>query len=132
MCARFTRFHRYHPTLRPMCAVFLHVISRTPIITDLAFNIHDVGFWDRMLLSISEAHGTFGPSRLLNSDGLQHPDELRRALDVILAQDLRRVIPAHGNVVESDGREGLQEASPCLQLISASVAGAHPLETVVP
>ena len=105
-----------------METVFLHVVSKTLIITDLSFNIRDAGFWDRMLLGLTGAHGKFGPSRLLRSYYLQEADALRRSLDIILEQDFDRVIPAHGEVVEAGAHEGLRQAFAFLKPAHASVA----------
>jgi hypothetical protein len=88
--------------------VFHHRESRTLILCDLAFNFrkgtHPL---TRLLMRASGSYGRFGPSRL---DPLLIRDRkaARASLESILAWDFDRVVVAHGDVLESGGREALR------------------------
>jgi hypothetical protein len=88
--------------------VFQHRPSRTLILCDLAFNFgprtHPV---TRLLARLIGSHGRFGPSRL---DPLLIRDRpaARASLERILAWNFDRVVVAHGEVLESGGREALR------------------------
>lgn len=88
--------------------VFLHRASRTLLLCDLSFNFRrDTPFATRILLSLIGGYGRFGPSRL---DPLLIRDRnaARTSLEEILAWDFDRVVVAHGEVLESGGREALR------------------------
>jgi len=88
--------------------VFFHRASRTLMLCDLAFNFgagtHPV---TRLLLQTIRSYDRFGPSRL---DPLLIRDRpaARESLERILAWDFDRVVVAHGQVLESGGREALR------------------------
>jgi hypothetical protein len=92
--------------------VFFHPASGTLILTDLAFNMTvSEHFLTRVAMQLNAAYGRFGPSRLfgmLVSDRAQ----LKRSLEQIMEWPFRRVILAHGQVVEEDAaavfREGFE------------------------
>jgi hypothetical protein len=88
--------------------VFLHRASRTLIMCDLAFNFgpRAAGF-TRLLMRLLRSYGRFGPSSL---DPLLIRDRpaARQSLEQILAWDFDRVVVAHGEVLESGGREALR------------------------
>ncbi len=88
-----------------------HVASRSLLIVDLAFNIVDPkGLGARMVLQLlSDAYRRFAVSRMfmmLVKD--------RRAFTASLAPiaqlDIARVVPAHGDVVETDAKDRLLAA----------------------
>lgn len=88
--------------------VFLHRASRTLLLCDLAFNFGpDVPALTRGLVRLIGSYRRFGPSRL---DPLLIRDRraARTSLERILAWDFDRVVVAHGEVVESGGREALR------------------------
>ncbi len=86
--------------------VFLHPRSRTLILTDLAFNFHDVpGFGTRFFLRLNGVLGKFRSSRLGRSYYFEDHAALRSSVAQILEWDFDRIIVAHGDVVERDGRE---------------------------
>jgi hypothetical protein len=88
--------------------VFLHRASRTLILCDLAFNFGPQAHpMTRLLLRLIRSYGRFGPSRL---DPLLIRDRraARASLERILAWDFDRVVVAHGDVLESGGREALR------------------------
>ncbi len=89
--------------------VFLHRASGTLITCDLAFNFQGrTATPVRLLMKALGSYGRFGPSRL---DPLLIRDRAaaRRSLERILAWDFDRVIVAHGDVLESGGRDALRE-----------------------
>jgi hypothetical protein len=88
---------------------FFHRASRTLILCDLAFNFGPrAAAPTRMLMKLIRSYGPFGPSRL---DPLLIRDRVaaRKSLERILAWDFDRVVVAHGEILESGGREALRE-----------------------
>jgi len=88
--------------------VFCHRASRTLILCDLAFNFGpNAAAPTRFLMRLLRSYGYFGPSKL---DPLLIRDRpaARACLERILAWDFDRVIVAHGDVLESGGREALR------------------------
>jgi len=89
--------------------VFFHRASRTLILCDLAFNFGPAAAAPtRLLMRLLRSYGRFGPSKL---DPLLIRDRVaaRQSLERILAWDFDRVVVAHGEVLESGGREALRE-----------------------
>jgi len=89
--------------------VFLHRASRTLIMCDLAFNFGPrAAAPTRLLMRLLRSYGRFGPSKL---DPLLIRDRraARQSLERILAWDFDRVVVAHGDVLESGGREALRQ-----------------------
>lgn len=88
--------------------VFLHRPSRTLLMCDLVFNFGpSAPPLTRLLLRLIGSHDRFGPSKL---DPLLIRDRraARDSLERILAWDFDRVVVAHGDVLESGGREALR------------------------
>ena len=88
--------------------VFFHRASRTLILCDLAFNFGPAAAAPtRLLMKLLRSYGRFGPSKL---DPLLIRDRnaARQSLERILAWDFDRVVVAHGEVLESGGREALR------------------------
>jgi hypothetical protein len=89
--------------------VFFHRASLTLIMCDLAFNIGpEAAAITRLLMRLIRSYGRFGPSKL---DPLLIRDRraARQSLERILAWDFDRVVVAHGDVLESGGREALRQ-----------------------
>jgi len=89
--------------------VFFHRASRTLILCDLAFNFGPrAAAPTRLLMRLLRSYGHFGPSKL---DPLLIRDRraARQSLERILAWDFDRVVVAHGDVLESGGRDALRE-----------------------
>jgi hypothetical protein len=89
--------------------VFFHRPSRTLILCDLAFNFGPrAALPTRVLMRLLMSYGRFGPSKL---DPLLIRDRraARASLERILAWDFDRVVVAHGDVLESGGREALRQ-----------------------
>ena len=88
--------------------VFFHRASRTLVMCDLAFNFGPRSpAPTRFLMKLLRSYGRLAPSTL---DPLLIRDRraARESLERILAWDFDRVIVAHGDVLESGGREALR------------------------
>lgn len=88
---------------------FFHRASRTLILCDLAFNFGPgAAAPTRLLMRILGSYGRFGPSKL---DPLLIRDRraARQSLERILGWEFDRVVIAHGDVLESGGREALRQ-----------------------
>jgi hypothetical protein len=89
---------------------FLHVATRTLILTDLCFNMQSSDSWLTQLgMRLNAAWRRFTPSRLFKSF-IEDGDALRSAVEQILEWDFDRVIVAHGDVLESGGPQALRAA----------------------
>jgi len=90
--------------------VFFHRKSRSLIVTDLIFNIHQTkGLLTGILLRLVGAFRKPGQSRawrLFTKDR----SAAAQCLEVILGFDCRRVLMAHGDVLEGDLRPKLEKA----------------------
>jgi hypothetical protein len=90
--------------------VFLHVPSRTLVLTDLAFNVpadHTAGA--RVFYWLVGAAGRFGPHRFVRFL-MRDRRTARASVETILAWDFDRVIVSHGDVLEHGGRERVAAA----------------------
>jgi hypothetical protein len=88
--------------------VFCHRKSRTLILCDLAFNFGPGSATaTRLLMKLLRSYGHFGPSKL-DPLLIRDRDAARESLERILAWDFDRVVVAHGDVLESGGREALR------------------------
>jgi hypothetical protein len=88
--------------------VFFHPLSRTLVLTDLAFNFVSPGsFRVRIFLRINGASGRLATSRLLKS---MHRDRAsaRVSAEKIFDWDFDRIVLCHGDVVEADAKAKLQ------------------------
>ena len=90
--------------------VFFHNSSQTLILTDLAFNFRSCEHPPtRWMLRLNNAWKRFGPTRLLRYFFLRDQKEFAVDLAGILQWPFERVIVAHGEVLESGGRDALRE-----------------------
>jgi len=88
--------------------VFFHRASRTLILCDLAFNFGPrTAMPTRLLMKLLRSYGRFGPSKL-DPLLIRDRDAARQSLKHILAWDFDRIVVAHGEVLESGGREALR------------------------
>jgi len=88
--------------------VFFHRASRTLILCDLAFNFGPAAAAPtRLLMRLLRSHGRFGPSKL-DPWLIRDRDAARQSLERILTWDFDRVVVAHGEILESGGREALR------------------------
>jgi hypothetical protein len=90
--------------------VFWHRPSRTLVVTDLVFNVQRAdAVLTRLFWRVNGAWRRFGPSRMLRSL-VRDRAGLRRSIDRVLAWDFDRVLLAHGDALETGGREALRDA----------------------
>lgn len=88
--------------------VFLHRASRTLILTDLAFHIrHSASWFTRLFMRMNGAYGHFGPSRIFRTL-VKERAALRSSLTHLQSWDFDRIIVAHGEVLERDGKAAMQ------------------------
>jgi hypothetical protein len=88
--------------------VFLHRASRTLILCDLAFNFGPRSAAPtRLLMRLLRSYGRLGPSKL-DPWLIRDREAARRSLERILAWDFDRIVVAHGEILESGGREALR------------------------
>lgn len=88
--------------------VFFHRASRTLIMCDLAFNFGPrTAAPTRVLMKLLRSYGHFGPSTL-DPWLIRDRSAARQSLERILAWDFDRVVVAHGDVLESGGRDALR------------------------
>lgn len=89
--------------------VFFHSPSRSLIVADLIENFETSAHWPtRAYLKLSGIHGKpglSGPLRLIFRD----KKRARRSIDEILSWDFDRIVLAHGDVIETGGREALRD-----------------------
>ena len=88
--------------------VFLHRASRTLLLCDLAFNFGSTApVVTRLVMTLLGGYGCFRPTRL-DPFLIRDRRAARCSLDQILLWDFDRVVVAHGDVLESGGREALR------------------------
>lgn len=86
---------------------FFHGASRSLLLTDLAFNIcSSNSLITRLGMRVNGAYGRLAMTRMGRSMVADRA-AFRRSVEAILAWDFDRVIVAHGDVVETGGREAL-------------------------
>jgi len=91
--------------------LLLHRPSRTLVITDLCFNIQRSD--SRIARAFFRANGMwqrFGPSRIIRALAVSDRAALRRSLEEVLHWDFERIIPGHGDVIESGGPAAIRAA----------------------
>lgn len=89
--------------------VFLHRPTRTLLLADLAFHIRQGGLWTRLAMTFNGGFGRFGPTRAMRST-IDDPAAFQESIRTILAWDFDRVIVAHGDVLETGGRQAMERA----------------------
>ncbi len=90
--------------------VFLHEASRSLVVGDLMFNVHECrSFWMRLVLRLGGAWQKTAQSlewRRLVKDRAA----AAQSASNVLSWDYERVVVAHGDVVEDDARERTRQA----------------------
>jgi len=87
---------------------FHHRASRTLLLCDLAFHFGpSAALPTRLLMRLLRSYGRFGPTAL-DPWLIRDRGAARESLERILAWDFDRVIVAHGDVLETGGREALR------------------------
>jgi hypothetical protein len=90
--------------------IFHHAATRTLLLTDLAFNVQTTASrLTRIVLRLDGAFGKFGVGRL-EKRLIRDKTLARRTIDRVLAWDFDRIVLAHGQIVDSGGKELFREA----------------------
>jgi hypothetical protein len=91
-------------------AVFIHHESKTLITTDLCFNLQNTkGLGARILFGLFGTYHRFAVSRL-SKLFIKDQTALERSLGRIFSYEFDKVVMAHGELVESGGKELLRKA----------------------
>jgi hypothetical protein len=90
--------------------LFLHRPSRTLLLTDLAFNVHQTDSWfTRTYLKLNRAWQRLAPTVITRSV-IKDRQAVQASLAPVLSWDVARVVVCHGEVVEQGSREALRDA----------------------
>ena len=90
--------------------VFLHLASRTLIVTDLVFNVPaSEPHRARLFYTLVGAVGRFGPHRVVRM-AFRDKQAARRSVAAILEWDFDRVVMSHGQVLETGGHDQFRAA----------------------
>jgi hypothetical protein len=90
--------------------IFHDAVSRTLILTDLCFNLHDDSSpAARLMTALLGIRPRLAPSRMMRLS-LRQKAVARAGIDRILQWEFERVIVAHGDIVESGGKAAFREA----------------------
>ncbi|MFW6067166.1 MAG: DUF4336 domain-containing protein [Myxococcota bacterium] len=87
--------------------VFFHAASRTLVVTDLLFHKRSAQGLQKLFWRANGCYGRLAPSRVLRLL-IRERHDLRLSVDRILEWDFDRVVVAHGDVLESGGREAVR------------------------
>lgn len=88
--------------------VFYHRPSRTLVLTDIAFNFDQSSSLGAQLAArVVGSYNSLKPT-LLEKWGTRDKAQVEASVRQVLAWDFERVIPAHGNIVETDGKAAFQ------------------------
>ena len=91
--------------------VLLHAASRTLISCDLVLNFTQPrGWWTKLYLSLNGLNGKPGVSKMVAMTAFKDHTAMRASLDEILAADFDRLILAHGDIIETGGRDTFAES----------------------
>lgn len=89
--------------------VFFHRASRTLVSCDVTENFETSPKWfTRMYLKVGGVHGKPGLNKLIRWV-VRDKQAARASIDRILEWDFERVSVAHGDIIESDGREAVRQ-----------------------
>ena len=89
---------------------FFHRVSRTLLLTDLAFNLGTgYPYWTRLVSRLFRIDNQFGPTPDLKYFIKRRP-RAQVAIQKMLAWDFDRIILAHGNLIARDGKAWFKKA----------------------
>lgn len=89
--------------------VFVHPTTRTVLSVDLCENFETSSHWPtRSYLKLAGIHGRIGWSRPLRVLYRDRP-MARRSIDALLEHDFDRVVIAHGDIVQEDGKAAVRQ-----------------------
>ncbi len=90
--------------------VFFHRATKTVLVTDLVFNIHETQGWiTPWVLRLAGAYRRFAQSRLLRSS-IKDARAASDSVDRMLAWPIERVVMAHGRIVDEGAKQQLMDA----------------------
>lgn len=89
--------------------VFFHEPSRTVVVTDLLFNIQRCPFTTQMFLRMAAAYGGLAQSRVFRLF-TKDRTAARKSVDAMLEWNFDRLIPSHGDAVDTDARDRARAA----------------------
>lgn len=85
--------------------IFYHVLSKTLILTDTAFNFDDsFSFSTKLVAKLIGGYNNLSPS-LLEKIATTDKNKIKNTLRKILDWDFDRIIMAHGSIIESNGKQ---------------------------
>jgi hypothetical protein len=87
--------------------VFFHRASRTLVVTDLLFHKREATGFQKVFWKLNGCHGRLAPSRFLRAM-VRERHALRLSVDRILEWDFDRVVVAHGDILETGGKEAVR------------------------
>ena len=92
-----------------MNVFFFHLESHTLVLTDTAFNF-DESFppLTQLAARVIGGYKNLSPS-LLERFATKETDKVKQAVQKVLAWDFKRVIVAHGSIIENDGKQRFRE-----------------------
>ena len=85
--------------------VFFHLLTKTLILTDLAFNLSIEAAKSSLLFYWLWDVGRFGPHRFVRLRGIRDRQAARGSVERILRWDFNRIIVSHGDILERNGHE---------------------------
>lgn len=89
--------------------VFFHRDSRTLILTDTAYHFDGNFTWKTQLAArLIRGYRKLEPS-ILEKLATREKDQVEKSIKQILCWDFRRVIMAHGSIIENEGKRKLKE-----------------------
>jgi hypothetical protein len=94
-------------------SVFLHVETRSLVVTDLVFNLSADAFrnsFEKKIMALNRVGNGFGPSRLFDILFTRDKNVRNASIREILNRDFDRVIMNHGDRVDTGGKEKMREA----------------------
>lgn len=91
--------------------VLLHRASKTLLLTDLCFHIqHSESRTSRAFFRLNDMWQRFGPSRIIRRLAVSDRRALEGSLQQILGWDFERVLPSHGEMLETGAKAALRRA----------------------
>jgi hypothetical protein len=89
--------------------IFFHSVSQTLILTDTAFNFDDsFPTVTKLVAKIIGGYNNLSPS-LLEKIATTEKDKVKKSVEKVLHWDFKRVIMAHGSIIESNGKEKFKQ-----------------------
>lgn len=90
--------------------LYYHRESQTLLVCDLIMNIgRDMGFYSRVMTRISGLYGDIACSRLFRMF-IKDKEKLRQSLEPVYQLPMQRIIPGHGEIMETQPGAALANA----------------------